>query len=120
MIIHILLTLQTMPTNSHAVVGGVKDVCVIQFTHYLELLEHPTDLNVDIFTTGKLPADLISDCALITPLPNALDPHLIPDGGMTVVEGMFGEIIDRERRLFGVGGWDGIPVSMIDGPVLGQ
>ena len=29
MIIHILLTLQTMPTNSHAVVGGVKDVCVI-------------------------------------------------------------------------------------------
>ena len=39
---------------------------------------------------------------------------------MTVVEGMFGEIIDGKCRLFDVGGWNGILVSMIDGPILGQ
>ena len=89
MIIQVLLTLQTMATNRHAVVGGINDIGILNLTHGLEFLEHASNLNIDIFTAGELPADFVTDRPFIAPLPNALDPHFIAYRRVTVIKGVF-------------------------------
>ena len=58
----------------HSVVGRVEDVRIVQLAHRLEFREHATDLDVNVLTTGKLPAELVSDlvsAGLAVKLPEA-------------------------------------------------
>ncbi len=108
-----------MAANGHAVVGGVDHVGVIQFAHRIELPQHPPDLDIDIFTAGKLSPDLVADGPFIAPLPYALYPYLVSHGGMPVVEGMRRQVIDGKPGLPGVGRRDGLRVGMIHRAVFG-
>ena len=78
-----------MPADGHAMIGSINDICVVQFAHCLELGEHTSDLSVDVFATGKLPADLVTNCLFIAPLPNARYFHLIAQIRMAVMKWMF-------------------------------
>ena len=57
MVIQVLFALQTMTTNGHAMVSGVDDIGILNLAQGLEFLESATNLDIDIFTAGKLPAD---------------------------------------------------------------
>ena len=112
-LVQILFALQPVPTNGHAVIGGINNVRVVQLAHRLELGEHTADLLVDVFAAGKLPTNLIADGAFIAPLPNARHFHLIAQSRMAVGERMFRQIIDRQLRLLVIGRRQRIPVAMI-------
>ena len=77
MFIEVLLALQSVTTNGHPVVGGIKNIGVVEFTHGLEFLECPGNLMVDIFATSQLTSDLVTNGHLVATFPHSTDRHLI-------------------------------------------
>ena len=102
MLVKILFTLQTVSTNSHTMVGSIKNIGVLQFTHTLEFSEYASDLNINIFTTGKLPSDLIANGHLITAFPHSADRHLITQTGVAVMKRMLRQPVQRQLGGLGV------------------
>ena len=103
-LVEVLLALQAVAADRHAVVGGVEDVGVVEFAHRLELLEDAADLDVDVFAAGELAAEFVADRALVALLPDAADGHFVAQVRVAVVEGMRGQVVDRQRRLLRVRG----------------
>lgn len=77
-------------------VGGVDDVGVVELAHLFQPLEHAADLDVDVLATGILTADLVADARRIPPLPDSADRDFIPDVQIPILEGMRGQIVQRQ------------------------
>ena len=73
MFIEVLLALQPVATNGHPVVGGIKNIGVLEFTHGVQFLEHAGDLMINILATSQLPPDLVADGHLIATFPHPAD-----------------------------------------------
>ena len=71
--VEVLFSLQAVPADRHAVIGGVEDVGVVQFAHFLELLQHAADLDVDVFAAGKFASQFVANRALVAAFPDAAD-----------------------------------------------
>ena len=120
MLIQILFTLQSVPANSHAVVGGVHNVSVVQFTHCLELGKHAADLLVDIFATSKLSPNFVTNSAFITSLPYTGNLDCIAKAWMSMMERMFRQPVDWQVGLLGISGRKGILFAVIHRPIFFQ
>ena len=88
-LVEVLFSLETVPADGHAVVGGVNDVGVIELAHRFDFLEDAADLDVDAFGASELAADFITDGGFIAILPNAGDADFITEVGVAVGEGVF-------------------------------
>ena len=118
MLIEVLLALQTVSTDRHAVVGRVDDIRVVEFAHFFELFQNSTNLDIDIFATGELTTEFIADGAFVPFFPHAADGDFITQAGMAVVERMLRQIIDRQGRLLRIGRREILLVFVIDCSVL--
>ena len=118
MLIQILFSLQTVTTNRHPVVGGVNNVGVVQLTHFLELLEHLANLNIDIFRARHFAAKLIANRAFITLFPNPAHRYFIAKIRMPVRKGMSRKVIHRQSRLLLIGRRQSILILVIHGPIF--
>ena len=113
-LVEILFSLQAVAADRDAVVGGVKDVGVVELAHGCELGEDASDLDVDGLGAGEFAAELVADRALVATLPDAAHGDLVAKTGMAVRKGMGGQIVfgkggllgmrGRERRRVGVVG----------------
>ena len=117
-LVEVLFPLKAVATDRDAVIGGVEDVGVVEFTHGFEFREHAGDLSVDVLRAGHVAPALVADGGFVPPLPNAFHTDLVAQSGMTVEEGMLGQVIQRQGRLQGVQGWDRLFVGVIDRAVL--
>ena len=90
MIVKVLLALKTMSTDGHAMVRGIDDVGVVQFSHSFQLLQYPPDLKVDVLAAGEFAPHLVSNGSLVPLLPDAFHAHFVSHRGMSMVEGMPG------------------------------
>ena len=102
MLVEVLLALQAVSADGHAVVCRVDDVGVLQLAHLIELLQDAPDLGVDVLVAGELAADLIADGRLVAALHHPLDPDLISQAWVSVVEGMRRQVVLGERGRLGV------------------
>ncbi len=118
--VEVLFALQAVTTDGHAVVGGVDDVGVVEFAHGGEFIQDTADLDVDVFIAGKFAAEFVADGALVAACPDAADFHFVAQAGMTVVEGMGGEVVDGELRLFVVGYRQRVLVPVVGRAVFGE
>ena len=109
-----------MPPDRHAVIRGVDDVGIVQFTHLLEFLQDATDLYVYILAAGELTAELVPYGTFVPLLPNTFHPHFVTHRGMAVIEGMLRQPVDRQGRLIGIGRRQVLLVEVIDRPILRQ
>jgi hypothetical protein len=96
--VEILFPLQAVAADGHAVIGGVDDVRVFEFTHGFEPGEDAADLDVDGFGAGELAADFVADGAFVAALPDAAHRHLVADIVVAVRKRM------RRQPVFGQGG----------------
>ena len=60
MLVEVLLALQAMAADRHAVVGRVDDQGVVELADLLEPAEDAADLLVDVLVAGELPAELVA------------------------------------------------------------
>ena len=80
----------------------IDDVGIVEFSHGFELLQNATNLLVDVFAAGKLPANFVADGDLITALPDPADGYLITQAGVTMVKGVLGQPVEGQLRGFRV------------------
>jgi hypothetical protein len=120
MLIQVLLPLQPMPPDRHAVVSGVEDVGVVEFSHLFELLEYATDLDIDVLAARELAADLVADGRLVAPLPDATDIHLVPELRMSMRKRMSGQVVRRQRRQLVIQDRRVVLVGVVRGSILGE
>jgi len=102
------------------VVGGAEDIGVIDFSCFFEFLENTPDLDIDIFATGVFASDFVADRDFIAVISDAANVDFVPHIAMTVIERMSGQVIRGERRLLGIGGWQGILILVIGRAVFLQ
>ena len=95
MLVEVLLPLQSMPSDGHSVIRGIKDVCVVKLTHVLQLLQYAGHLTIDVLGAGKLPPDLVPYGALVAPFPYPADRDLVAQTRVTMVKGMLGQPVER-------------------------
>ena len=119
-LVEILLPLQAVTADCHAVVGRIENDGVFELAHGLEFCEHAADLDVDVLAACELAAEFVADGPLVAPLPHAADGHFVAQAGVAVIEGMRGEIVRRQFRLLGIGGRRRTLVSVIDRAVFRQ
>ena len=91
MLVEVLLPLQAVATDRHAMVGGVEDPRVVQLAHRRELLEHTADLPVDIFTAGVFAAQFIANRGRVPAIPHSAHRHLVADIHVAMIEGVPGQ-----------------------------
>ena len=120
MVVQVLFALQAVTSDGHAVVGRVEDVRVVQLAHRFEFLQHAADLNVDVLTAGELPAQFVSDRALIPLVPDTAHVHLVAHRHVGVVEGMGRQVVAWQCRLLRIGRRKNVLVRVIYGTVLGE
>ncbi len=116
--VKVLLALQAMPTDRDSVVGGVDDVGAFEFAHGVQFSQDSADLDIDIFTTGEFPAQLVTNGRLVAPGPYTAHPLLVSGAGKAEGEGMGGQVVGWEGWLFGIGAGRGGRVGVVDRPVL--
>ena len=117
-LVQVLLPLQPVPADRHAVIGGVKDIGIVELTHGLKFLQHPGHLMIDVLGAGQLAADLVSNRHLVATLPYPADLDFVAQTGMAVVKGMLRQPIERQLRSLRVGRGQGVLVTMVHRPVL--
>ncbi len=93
------VSLKSVSTNRHAVIGSVDDVSVLQFAHRFELLQDAIELDVDVFGARELSSQFIANRRFIAPFPHAGDFHFVAQSWMTVMKGMGRQIIEGQSRL---------------------
>ena len=101
-------------------VGSVEDVGVVKLTHRLELLEHTTNLDIDVLAAGELAPQFVADRALVPLLPHSRHGDLVTETRMAMGEGMGRQVVRRQWRLLRVGRRERIAASVIHRTVLGE
>ena len=87
-----------MPPDGDAVVGGEKDVGLVEFSHFLEFGKYAADLPVDVFDARVLPPHFVTDRRFVPPAHHARDLDFVAQVRVTVVEGMPRQVIVRQGR----------------------
>ena len=116
--VEILLALQAVATDRHAMVGRVEDPRVVELAHRRELLEHPADLPVDIFTARVFAAQFIANRVRVPAIPHSAHRHLVADIHVAMIEGVPGQPVAGQRRLLQIGGRRRRPVGVVGGAVF--
>ena len=83
----------------------VENEGIVQLAHRFELLQHATDLDVDVFTAREFATQFITNGSLIAFFPHAADSYFVAQIRMAMMEGMGREIVDRQRGLLRMGRW---------------
>lgn len=118
--VEVLFSLKPVATDGHAVIRGVDNVSVVEFTHCFEFFEDAANLDIDVFGAGILAAELVADGGFIAVFPDAGDFDFIAKSGVAVGKGVDFEVVDGEFRLLGVESGEGISIAMIFSSVFGE
>ena len=84
--VEVLLALQAMSANRHAMISRVEDVGVVEFTHRLKLVENSPDLDVDVFVARIFTPKFVADCSFVTICPDPADVDFITDRHVRIVK----------------------------------